>query len=61
MAFFAVIQRGDVLIPILKGGDGPDSDCMAQWDTYPTAYDAASQVLISNYGEIMIFDTENQS
>lgn len=61
MAIFAVIQRGDVLIPIVKGGDGPDAECLAQWEDYGTAYRAASEVPISNYGEIMIFDTENQA
>lgn len=61
MAFFAIIERDGALIPIIKGGDGPDADCLATWDTYPQAYDGASQVPISNYGAICIFDTENES
>ncbi|WP_075795665.1 hypothetical protein [Massilia putida] len=61
MAYIAIIQRGDVLIPILKGGDGSDAECLAQWDEHDEAYGAAVRVPISNYGEIMIFDTENFS
>jgi hypothetical protein len=61
MTFFAVIKRGDVLIPILRGGEGPDAECIAQWGAHDEAYNAASEVPISNYGEIMIFDTENQA
>lgn len=61
MAFFAIVQRGDALIPIVKGGDGPDSDCLATWPSHAEAYNEASAVPISNYGAIMIFDTEDES
>lgn len=59
MAYFAIIQRGDDLIPIVKGGDGPDAECLATWDDYPTACRKVDEVPMSNYGEVLIFDTEN--
>lgn len=59
MTYFAVIQRGEALIPIVKGGDGPDAECLATWDDYPTACREASEVPMSHYGEVLVFDTEN--
>lgn len=61
MTYFAVIQRGDALIPIIKGGDGPDAECLATWDEYDDACQASGEVPMANYGEVMIFDTENMA
>jgi hypothetical protein len=37
MAFIAVIVRNEHRIPILKGGDGPDAECMMVWEDYDAA------------------------
>lgn len=61
MAFFAVIQRGNELIPVIKGGDGPNAECLATWDDYETACDEAELVPLAQAYPVMIFDTENEA
>jgi hypothetical protein len=61
MAFFAIIQRGDLLIPIIKGNDGPDSDCLATWNTLEEAEEGAGAVPMALAFPVLIFDTDNQA
>jgi len=54
--FFAVIERDGNLIPILKGGDGPDAECLQTWDDQRTAYEEAGEVLLAHAYPHYVFD-----
>lgn len=57
--FFAVIQRDGHLIPILKGGDGPDAECLQTWESEVTAYEEAGEVLLAHAYPHLIFNLED--
>jgi len=59
MAYFAVIQRGDLLIPIIKGGDGPDAECLATWPTRKLAEEGADGCLLAQAYPALIFDMDD--
>ena len=56
-----VVHRGNALIPLLIGGDGPDCDCLATWTDRETAYREADKLAITNIGQLLIFDAEDDA
>lgn len=59
MAFIAVIQRGQYVIPILVGGDGPNAECMQTWDTHREATEQAGQVLLAQAFPVRVIDLDD--
>lgn len=59
MAFVALIKRGEHIIPIVKGGSGPDADCMMTWNDARTAAEAANEVLLAAALPVLIVDLDD--
>lgn len=59
MSYFAVIQRGELIIPIIKGGDGPDAECLATWPTLSEARQGADGCLLAQAYPAYIFDMDD--
>jgi hypothetical protein len=59
MPFIAVICRGNLVIPITNGGDGPDAECMATWPTRAEAYEGAGSALMAQAYPVFIIDMDD--
>jgi hypothetical protein len=58
--YIAVIERSaGVIIPVLKGGDGPDSDCLAVWPTKKEAREATAYMLLVQSFGVEIIDLDD--
>lgn len=58
-AYIAVIERDGKVIPILKGGDGPDAECMATWDDFKTAEKEANEVPLAQAYTVTVLDLDD--
>jgi hypothetical protein len=59
MAYIAVIERGEHVIPVLKGGDGLDAECMKVWGDYETACREAGEVPMAKAYLVSIIDLDD--
>lgn len=58
--FVAIVQRPDngAVLPIVVGGDGPDSECMAQFPTRAAAEDAMANTMAAMAWGYTIIDLD---
>lgn len=56
MAFIAIVEMpGGAYIPIIKGDDGPETDCCATWETREAAQEWMSEHILGKaYGSIIL-------
>lgn len=57
--YIAVIVREGKVVPIVKGGGGPDSDCLATWESRRTAIEEANQVPLARAYDVLVLDLDD--
>jgi hypothetical protein len=60
--FIAVVERSPgVIIPLIKGSDGPDADCMAVFSCLKEAREKTSEMLLAQAFGVEIIDMDDAS
>lgn len=58
--FIAVIERSPgVIIPLIKGGEGPDADCMAVFSSLEEARKKTAEMLLVQAFGVEIIDMDD--